>query len=109
MTEMSEVAMRATMAMADVAAMIAKDPISSVLNGYGTEVKMTATSTPTLNMRNVAAVIAQDPRENLAGGDVISVGPLCGELAPGGRDTACLSSFPSATARIIRPAISCST
>jgi hypothetical protein len=55
---------------------------------------MTATSTPTLemlpNMRNVAAVIAQDARENLAGVDVISVGPLCGELAPGGVQYRCL-------------------
>ena len=44
---------------------------------------MTATSTPTLdmlpNMRNVAAVIANDARENLAGVEVISVGPLCVE------------------------------
>jgi hypothetical protein len=49
---------------------------------------MTATSTPTLdmlpNMRSVAAVIAKDARENLDGVDVISAGPLCGELAPGG-------------------------
>ena len=46
------------------------------------------TSTPTLdmlpNMRNVAAVIAQDASENLAGVDVVSVGPLFAELALGG-------------------------
>ena len=36
------------------------------------------------SMRDVAAVIAKDARENLAGVDVISVGPLYGELAPGG-------------------------
>jgi hypothetical protein len=49
---------------------------------------MTATNKPPLemlpNMRNVAAVIAKDARENLAGVDVISIGPLWGELAPGG-------------------------
>ena len=35
-------------------------------------------------MRDVAAVIAKDARENLAGVDVISVGPLYSEQAPGG-------------------------
>jgi hypothetical protein len=49
---------------------------------------MTATSQPTLDtlpsMRDVAAVIAKDARENLAGVDVISVGPLYSEQAPGG-------------------------
>jgi hypothetical protein len=47
---------------------------------------MTATSTPTLsNMRDVAALIADDARENLAGVDVISIGPLhAAEPAPGG-------------------------
>jgi hypothetical protein len=49
---------------------------------------MTATSTRTLdmlpNMRDVAVVIAKDASENLAGVDVISVGPLYAELAPGG-------------------------
>jgi hypothetical protein len=35
-------------------------------------------------MRNVAAVIAKDARDNLAGVDVVSVGPVWAELAPGG-------------------------
>jgi hypothetical protein len=47
---------------------------------------MTATSTPTLDMlpntRNVAAVIAKDASENLAGVDVVSIGPLYGEQTP---------------------------
>jgi hypothetical protein len=49
---------------------------------------MTATSTPTFdmlpNMREVAAVIAKDASENLAGVDVVSVGPLLGEQVSGG-------------------------
>jgi hypothetical protein len=49
---------------------------------------MTATSQPTLatlpDMHNVAAIIAQDARENEAGVDVISIGPVYGEMAPGG-------------------------
>jgi hypothetical protein len=49
---------------------------------------MTATSQPTLDtlpdMRNVAAIIAQDARENQAGVDVISVGPVYGEQADHG-------------------------
>jgi hypothetical protein len=36
------------------------------------------------NMRNVAAVLAKDASENLAGVDVISVGPLYAEQMPGG-------------------------
>ena len=36
------------------------------------------------NMRDVAAVIAKDACENLEGVDVVSVGPLFAELAPGG-------------------------
>jgi hypothetical protein len=46
---------------------------------------MTATSQPTLDtlpdIHNVAAIIAQDARENQAGVDVISVGPVYGEPA----------------------------
>jgi hypothetical protein len=45
---------------------------------------MTATSTPTLdmppNMRDVSARIANYARENLEGVDVVSVGPLFGEI-----------------------------
>jgi hypothetical protein len=45
----------------------------------------TATSQPTLDtlpdMHNVAAIIAQDARENQAGVEVISVGPVYGEQA----------------------------
>jgi hypothetical protein len=36
------------------------------------------------NMRNVAAVIARDASDNLAGVDVISVGPLYADQVPGG-------------------------
>jgi hypothetical protein len=47
---------------------------------------MTATSQPTLDtlpdMHNVAAILAQDARENQAGVDVISVGPVYGERTP---------------------------
>ena len=47
---------------------------------------MTATSQPTLDtlpdMHNVAAIIAQDARENRAGVDVISAGPVYGEHTP---------------------------
>ena len=45
---------------------------------------MTATSQPTLTMRDAAARIAKDARQNLAAVDVISVGPLFGEVTSGG-------------------------
>ena len=60
---------------------------------------MTATNTPTLdmlaNMRNVAAVIAKDASENLAGVDVVNVGPLWGELAPGGTQYSVIAIVPN--------------
>jgi hypothetical protein len=63
---------------------------------------MTATSTPTLdmlsNMRDVAALIADDARENLAGVDVISIGPLhAAEPAPGGTRYSVVAIVPDRT------------
>jgi hypothetical protein len=46
-------------------------------------------------MRNVAAIIAQDARENQAGVDVISVGPVYGEPVPGGAQYSVMVIVPS--------------
>jgi len=60
---------------------------------------MTATSQPTLDtlpdMHNVAAIIAQDARDNQAGVDVISVGPVYGEQVDHGLQYSVMVIVPS--------------
>jgi hypothetical protein len=60
---------------------------------------MRATSQPTLatlpTMRDAAAAIAKDASENHGGVDVISVGPVYGEPAPGGAQYSVMVIVPS--------------
>ena len=77
---------------------------------------MSATSTPTLDMlptmRDAAARITKDAQENLAGIDVVSVGPLFVESVPGGFQysiVAIVPDFPIVTPRTLRRALCCST
>jgi hypothetical protein len=54
------------------------------------------------NMRDVAALIADDARENLAGVDVISIGPLyADEPAPGGTRYSVVAIGPTGPERTV--------
>jgi hypothetical protein len=70
---------------------------------------MSATSTPTLDMlptmRDAAARITKDAQENLAGIDVVSVGPLFVESVPGGFQYSIVAIVPDRDAKDFTPSL----
>ena len=70
---------------------------------------MSATSTPTLDMlptmRDAAARITKDAQENLAGIDVVSVGPLLVESVSGGFQYSIVAIVPDRDAKDFTPSL----